>query len=121
MARRRGLPDPFKLARESFLFARFLAAFLLHPLRLLFKIGRIIALVGVIRTAIELENPFHHIVEEIAVVRDHQHGAGIFLEMVFEPFDGFSIQMVGRLVQEQDRGFLDQQAGQRNAALLTAR
>ena len=52
---------------------------------------------------------------------DHQHRAGIFLEVVFQPGDAFGVQMVGRLVKQQDVRLLDQQAGQRDPALFTAR
>ena len=52
---------------------------------------------------------------------DHQHRASIVLQVVFEPLHRFRIQVVGRLVQQQDRGLLDQQAGERHAALLAAR
>ena len=45
---------------------------------------------------------------------------GIFLEVVFEPLDALGVEVVGRLVEQQDRGLLDQQAGQRDAALLAA-
>ncbi len=51
---------------------------------------------------------------------DHQHRAGVFLEVVFEPFDAFGIEVVGWLVEQQDIGLLDQQSGQRDAALLAA-
>ena len=52
---------------------------------------------------------------------DHQHRAGIFLEVVFQPLDALGVEVVGRLVEQQDRRLLDQQPGQRDAALLTAR
>ena len=52
---------------------------------------------------------------------DHQHRARIFLEVVFQPVDAFGIEMVGRLVEQQDRGLLDQQTGQCDTALFTAR
>ncbi len=52
---------------------------------------------------------------------DHQHRARIFLEVVFQPLDAFRVEVVGRFVEQQDRRLLDQQAGQRHAALFTAR
>ena len=106
---------------ERLLAAAFLALFLLEALGLLLEVGRVIALVGEVFAAIELEDPADHIVEEVAVVGDHQHRAGIFLEVVLEPLDAFGVEVVGRLVEQQDRGLLDQQPGQRDAALLAAR
>ena len=52
---------------------------------------------------------------------DHQHRARIFLEMIFEPLDAFGVEMVGRFVEQQYAGLLDQQAGQRHAALFAPR
>ena len=51
---------------------------------------------------------------------DHQDGAGIFLEMVFKPLDTFGIEVVGRLIEQQNVGLCDQQAGEGNAAFFTA-
>src|SRR3546814_4677673 len=41
--------------------------------------------------------------------------------MLFQPGDAFRVEMVGRLVEQQDRRLFEQQPGQRDAALFTAR
>ena len=41
--------------------------------------------------------------------------------MLFEPLHALGVEMVGRLVEQQDVGLLEQQPGQRDAALLAAR
>ncbi len=41
--------------------------------------------------------------------------------MAFEPVDGFGVEMVGRLVEQQQFGLLEQQPAQRDAAPLAAR
>ncbi len=116
---------PWRIHSSSFLIAvwrlEFLALLLFEALGFLLEIGRVIALVREIFAAIDFEDPADDVVEEIAIVGDHQHRAGIFLEMIFEPLDALGIQMVGRFVKEQDRRLLDQQAGERDTALLTAR
>ncbi len=71
-------------------------------------------------SALELEDPADHVIEEVAVVGDHQHRAGIFLEMIFEPFHALGVEMVGRFVEQQDAGLLHQQPRQRHAALFAA-
>ena len=114
------LPDPFELVPDRRLAAAFLALLLLEPLGLLLEVGRVIALVREVFPAIDFEDPADHIVEEVAVVGDHQHRARIFLEMAFQPLDALGVEVVGRLVEQQDRRLLEQQAGQRDAALLTA-
>jgi hypothetical protein len=40
--------------------------------------------------------------------------------MVFQPLDALGVEVVGRLVEKEDRGLLDQQSGERDPALLTA-
>ena len=42
-------------------------------------------------------------------------------ELGFEPFDGRQVEMVGRLVEQQDIGLGRQHAGERGAAGLAAR
>jgi hypothetical protein len=49
-------------------------------------------------------------VEKIAVVRDQDQRALIALEPVFEPEDGVEVQMVGRLVEQQEVGAAHQGA-----------
>ena len=109
------------LALEHLLARRVLALFLREALGLWPEIGRVIALVGNAAAAIELENPAGDIVEEVAVVGDDQHGAGEFAQMLFEPGHGFGVEMVGRLVEQQQVGLAQQQRAERHAALLAAR
>ena len=52
------------------------------------------------------------LIEKIAVVRNHEDGAGILAQVFLEPLQGFQVQMVGRLVQHQQVRLLHQQAGQ---------
>ena len=51
---------------------------------------------------------------------DHQNRARIFLQVVFQPFDTFGIQVVGRFVEQKDGRLLEEKAGQRDTALFTA-
>jgi hypothetical protein len=52
---------------------------------------------------------------------DHDHGAGILAQVLFEPGDAFRVKVVGRLVKQDQVGLAKQQRAQRHAALLTAR
>ena len=117
-ARRRR--DPFLLARERALARFLLAAFLLEPLLLLRQPGRVIALVGNAAAAVELENPAGDVVEEIAVVGDDQDGAGIIAQMAFEPHHRLGVEVVGRLVEQQQFRLLEQQPAKRDPAPLAA-
>src|SRR3954468_6786642 len=121
LPRARGGRDPFLLARERALARFFLAALLREPLLLLRKPGRIVALIGNTAAAIELEDPAGDVVEEVAVVGDDQDGAGIIAQVAFEPIDGFGIEMVRGLVEQQQLGLLEQQPAERDSAALAAR
>src|SRR5690606_8887362 len=54
LARRRGLPDPLELFLERLRAAALLALFLRQALGLLLEVGRVVALVGEVLSAIEL-------------------------------------------------------------------
>ncbi len=115
---RRG--NPFLLALERALVRGLLAALLLQPLLLLHQPGRIVALVGNALAAVELEDPAGDIVEEVAVVGDDQDRAGIVAQMPFQPVHQLGVEMVGRLVEQQQIGLVEQQPAQRDAAALAA-
>ena len=52
---------------------------------------------------------------------DEDDVARIVDQMLLQPLDALGVEMVGRLVEQQDVGLLEQQPGQRDAALLAAR
>jgi len=54
-------------------------------------------------------------------VGDDQHGAGEVTQRLFQPRDAFGVQVVGRLVEQQDVGLFQQQPAQRHAPALAAR
>ena len=51
-------------------------------------------------------------------MRHHDDGAGIVAQMVLEPGDALGIEMVGRLVEQENVGLGEQQLAERHAALL---
>ena len=56
-----------------------------------------------------------HAVEEIAVVRDEHDGAGITLEVAFEPVDADDVEVVGRFVEQEEVGSPQQELGESHA------
>ncbi|MNR53789.1 hypothetical protein D3C85_1738610 [compost metagenome] len=52
-----------------------------------------------------------HRIEEIAVVGDQQQRARVTLEPVFQPEDRIEIEVVGRLVEQQQFGRAHQRLG----------
>ena len=71
-------------------------------------------------TAVQLEDPPGDVVEEVAVVGDRDDGAGEVLQEALEPVDALCIQMIGRLIQNEDVGFGEQQATERYPAFFPA-
>ncbi len=97
---------------------------LLLPFQTLFLLlqpGGVIALPGDTVTAVQFQDPACHVVQEITVMGDRHHGAGIFVEEAFQPGDGLGIQVVGGFVQQQHVGFFQQQAAQGDPAAFTPR
>ena len=52
---------------------------------------------------------------------DDQDRAGVSAQMALQPVDRLGVEMVGRLVEQQQFGLLEQQPAQRDAAALAAR
>ena len=53
-------------------------------------------------------------------MRYNQHAVRIALHEAFQPFEGVHVEVVGRLVEEEQIGLLKQQQGQPQAGLLPA-
>ncbi len=120
LAGARALPDPLELALQRALAGLLLTLLLGQTLLLLLEPGRVVALPGDAVAAIELEDPAGDVVEEVAIVGDRHHGALVVLQEALEPGDRFGVQMVGRLVEQQEVGLLQQQPAERDPPPLAA-
>ena len=67
--------------------------------------------------AVELDDPRGQLAQEDAVVRHEQQRAAVAQQELFQPGDGVDVEVVGRLVQQQDVGVAHQAARQQHAAL----
>ena len=56
----------------------------------------------------------------MAVVRDAEEGAVVVVEEVLKPVDGFEIEVVGGLVEEQRLGLSEESLCEQDADLLAA-
>ncbi len=63
--------------------------------------GRVVAAIQTHFLVLDMRDMAHHRVEEIAIVGNQQQSAGITLEPVFQPVGGIEIEMIGRLVEQQ--------------------
>ena len=80
----------------------------------------VIAVVDVEALVPYLDDLVDRDVEKIAVVGDEDVAEGIGLEVVLEPVARFEIEMVGRLVQQEQVRLGEQQFRQRNTHLPAA-
>jgi hypothetical protein len=71
--------------------------------------------------AVELEHRGRHRLEEPAVVRDEDHGRVDRLQQLLEPLDRLDVEVVRRLVEQQQVGLRRERAGERRARQLAAR
>ena len=63
-------------------------------------------------TVLDMHDLLHGLVEELAVVGDHQQRALVLAQPGLQPQRGFQVQMVGRLVQQQQVGRRHQRPGE---------
>ncbi|MNN66467.1 hypothetical protein D3C81_1820470 [compost metagenome] len=71
----------------------------------MFEPGAVVALPWNAVAAIQFQYPFGGIVEEVAIMGNRDDGAGEALQELFEPVYRFSVQMVGRFIEQQHVGF----------------
>ncbi len=67
-----------------------------------------------------LENTVGGLIEKITIVRDNHGRAFPLAEIPFQPFNGAHVEMVGRLVEQEQVGVRKEQAGQEGTRALSA-
>ena len=63
---------------------------------------------------LEMQDPIDRVVEQVAVVADHDHGVRIAREVILQPERAFEIEIVGRLVEQQQIGLGEQHGRERD-------
>ena len=91
-----------------------------HPLELLLEPARVVAGERDSPPPVQLEDPLGDVVEEVPVMRDGDHRAGVSVEEVLQPLDRLGVEVVRGLVEQQQVGVLEEQPGQGHPALLAA-
>jgi hypothetical protein len=113
--------DERRLARDVFLLP-IVGRFVLSPTA--DTLDEVLAVVAVVvggHAVVELDRAAGHAVKEVAIVRNDQDQARVVGQVAFQPLAGGQIEMVGRLVQEQQARLAHQHLGQCDAHLPTAR
>src|SRR5258706_11037174 len=72
-------------------------------------------------SAVELDHARCHVVEKTPIMRNEQHAAGKTAQQFLEPLDARNIEVIGRLVEQQQFGFGDKSARERDPLLEPAR
>ena len=73
------------------------------------------------RCLVDMPDRLRDAVEKFAVVRDHQHGGRLSAQPGLEPDHGVEVEMVGRLVEQQQVGRAQQRPRQRQPVAPAAR
>ena len=109
---------PLELFRERALACRALLLLECETCLLLFEPAGVVALKWEAATTVDLENPASHVVEEVAIMGDGDDAALIVVQEAFEPGDRLGVEMVGRLVEQEQVGRGQKQTTKCDATLL---
>ena len=110
--------DPFQLALEGLLALGLALLLAGQPLLLLLQPGGVVALPGDAVAAVQLQDPAGDVIQEIPVVGHGDDRPGVIFQVLFQPGNRLCVQVVGRLVEQQDIGLFEQQAAQGDAPAL---
>ena len=109
---------PLELFRERALTCRALLLLECETCLLLFEPAGVVALKREAAAAVNLEDPARDVVEEVAIMGDRDDAALVVVQKAFEPGDRLGVEMVGRLVEQEQVGRREQQATECDATLL---
>src|SRR5262249_55036466 len=82
---------------------------------------RVVREIGCSTAAVQRRQFRRNAVEQIAIVRNQQHRAGKVQQALFQHFQRRDVQIVGRLVEDEQVGGLKHEVGDENARLLPSR
>ena len=116
----RHAPHPLQFGAVEVVGSGNLRPTVVDALLALLEIVAIVAPIGVDRLVIEFEDDRADTVEEETVVGDHQQGLVAAVQEAFEPFDHLQVEVVGRLVEDQQVGLGNEHISQSHALLLSA-
>ena len=114
-----GHAHPFQLALQGLLALALGFLLLGEALGLLLQPAAVVAFPGDALAAVQFQDPAGHVVEEVAVVGHGDDRALVLLQVLLQPVDRLGVEVVGGLIEQEDVGFLQQQAAQGHAAAFT--
>ena len=99
---------------------RLLLLLIRETLALLLEPRAVVALVGNARPAVELEDPAGDVVEEIPVMGHRDDAPWVLGEVALEPTDRFGVEVIRRLVEEEQIRLREKESAERDTATLAA-
>ena len=63
---------------------------------------------------LQMQDGIHRVVEQVAIMADDDDGVRVAGEVIFQPERAFEIEIVGRLVEQQEIGRGEQRGGERH-------
>ncbi len=72
-------------------------------------------------TTIQFQDPRRGVVQEVAIVGDRDHGAGVVLEEALKPRDRFCVEVVRRFIEQEQVGLGEQEPTERHSTALATR
>src|SRR5215207_1626928 len=90
--------NPLELALQCFLSFTFGLFFTPQPFLFLLEPGSVVSFPRNALTAIEFEDPTGNVVEKVSIVSDGNDRSGVTLQVMLEPCDRLSVEMVRGLV-----------------------
>ena len=114
------LSHPFQLPPKGIAILLSLTGFNLFAHRLLLYEIAVIPLIRIQNASIQLQYFIANTIQKITIVR-HQQQRQIFIaQILFQPLNHIQIQVVGRLIQNQQIGHINQNPRQSHTLLLSA-
>ena len=92
----------------------------IHPLLLCLQVLFIVSGITVDPGPVDLPDRCCHLIQKIPVVRDHHQCAPVARQLILKPLDHLVVQMVGRLIQNENIARRKQSRRQRSSFPLTA-
>ncbi len=85
-----------------------------------FAIGTVVAGVVSGLAVVQIQNTVGDAVEQVAIVRDNEHGTAEALEEVVEPGQSQVVEVIARFVEDEEVGVTDEGVGHAENVLFTA-
>ena len=120
-ARLRLAAHPLELGAQQVAGALHSSVLCLDALGAFLQIVVVIALVAIDLLLVEFQNAVAYLVEEVAVVGHHEQGDVAAAQEVLEPLNHVDVEVVGRLVEDEQLWVVDENLGKRHAFHLASR